>query len=145
MYDFAPKKYDPPQVDCCNPLQSETPSEENCSPLQSAQLQPENCSPLQQDDQPPSEFPGQFSRETGDDYVREVIRVGRYRVIVSKDEDQWIIQKQAFGATTKSGITWKAIGHHLKRHSLTRVWQEKSKMPVPEQVLAFPENFPYRK
>lgn len=118
---------------------------DNCNSLQRSKLQIENCNPLQHSCENQASEPRTIRSEASDNYPGEIIRVGRYRVIVCKNGEQWIVQKQASSAGAQTGRTWKAIGYHLTRKPLTRVWQEKSAMPPPEQLLDLPEKFPYRK
>jgi len=64
--------------------------------------------------------------ETSDQYHGELLRDGRYRVIVSKDGIQWILQRDFSAPGRLRGPNWRAIGYCTTRKALTRLWREKT-------------------
>jgi hypothetical protein len=57
-------------------------------------------------------------RETAENYANVVYQRGRYRVIVSRDDVQWIFQ-QRYGATLRTA-EWRSISYHIERDALIR-------------------------
>ncbi len=59
-------------------------------------------------------------KESHPDYGRVVIAHGRFRVIVCKDNLQWILQKR--GAKSAAGARWRSISYCRSQNTLLRVW-----------------------
>ena len=79
--------------------------------------------------------------ETKDDYVGEIVRRGRFRVISGKSKLHWIIQKQRTSAKSKQGQTWSGVSYAWDRQSLVAAWKAKTELPVPDEIMALPERF----
>ena len=56
--------------------------------------------------------------ETSDTYWREFLRHERFRVIICKDNIQWILQRRKRGA----GARWAALSYCVTREALSHVW-----------------------
>ena len=57
--------------------------------------------------------------ETADDYVGVIARLcHRHRVIVCKDNTQWILQRRKNGGAKRP---WRGVGYFRKRNALNRV------------------------
>lgn len=59
-------------------------------------------------------------RESSDSYHSVIVRSAKYRVIVCKDNWQWIIQRRAgirYGAPR-----WDSLSYHRDRNALIRRW-----------------------
>jgi len=63
-----------------------------------------------------TEFPGSMAgnyQETADDYGNVVLRLAEnFRVIISKDDIQWILQRRAKGAAQRP---WRSLGYFRTR------------------------------
>ena len=59
--------------------------------------------------------------ETHGDYSCVVTCLPRFRVIVCKDNWQWIIQRRA--GTRRGGAYFKSVSYHRDRDSLKRRWR----------------------
>lgn len=102
----------------------------------------EDCNELQTEQEMPKPQGTKSSRETNNHYFNEIVRVGRFRVIVCRDAIQWIIQQKDTTENSKSGVKWAAKSYHLERSSLMRGWVRKTKLTVPNDILQLPKRFP---
>ena len=68
--------------------------------------------------------------ECADTYAGEVFRKGRLRVVICKQNLQWIVQRQKEGA----GARWKALGYCRTREGLVRVWATSEGVCAPETM-----------
>lgn len=62
-------------------------------------------------------------RETVDNYQGEIFRVGRHRIAIGKDGQQWILQRKRDG---KAGVgsAWDGIHYFRRRVTAVRLWRE---------------------
>jgi len=74
-------------------------------------------------------------RETPDSYCGEIVRRGRYRVVVCKDGIQWILQRQ----DKLAGARWRALAYCTTRAALLRLWPALKCSPAPE-LAELPDN-----
>lgn len=81
--------------------------------------------------------PATSRHESDDTYGRVITRQGRYRVIVCKDDMQWIIQHSR---KRGMGKVWQGVSYVTTRDSLTRLWREIGCAPEPE-LEALPPSF----
>lgn len=81
-------------------------------------------------------------RESSEHYCRVIARAQRFRVVICKDTIQWIIQYRIGGAERGAGSRWRALSYHRSRSALIRLWQVKTKQPVPEEISNLPANIP---
>jgi len=79
-------------------------------------------------------------RESSDTYRGELIRDGRFRVVVCRERMQWVFQRQR---AIKAGVggTWDALGFSRRRETLERLWREKSGQDAPAHLALLPERF----
>jgi hypothetical protein len=59
-------------------------------------------------------------REGSDNYHSVIVRSERYRVIVCKENHQWIIQKRA--GTRHGAPRWDGLSYCRGRNALIRLW-----------------------
>ena len=74
-------------------------------------------------------------RETSDSYYGEIVRQGRYRVVICKDGIQWILQRQ----DKLAGARWRALAYCTTRIALLRLWTALKCGPAPE-LSVLPDN-----
>lgn len=60
--------------------------------------------------------------ESHGDYSCVVISSARFRIIICKDNWQWIIQSRS--GTRRGGAYYKSVSHHRDRASLKRHWRD---------------------
>lgn len=65
------------------------------------------------------------TRECSDYYAKIVQASGSYRVIVCRDDLQWILQRRRAG-NPGAGRAWHAIGYVTQPDTLERLWREKT-------------------
>ncbi|WP_298910101.1 hypothetical protein [uncultured Aliiroseovarius sp.] len=104
-------------------------------------LQPNHCNSLQFVDSNRRENIPASPCETKDNYVGEIVRRGRFRVISGKNKLHWIIQKQRTSAKSKQGITWSGVSYPWDRNALIAAWKAKTKLTVPDEIMAMPVRF----
>ena len=75
-------------------------------------------------------------KETDDRYHAEFVRHDRFRVVVCKDQIQWIVQRKKSGA----GGRWQALGYFLTRDALIRLWTALD-CPVGRDLIELPTVF----
>ena len=81
-------------------------------------------------------------REGSDDYHSVIVRSERYRVIVCKDDWQWIIQKRA--GLRHGAPRWDSLSYFRDRNALIRLWTglHRHELPRPwPELYALPEKF----
>lgn len=104
-------------------------------------LQPNHCNSLQlagpnrRENIPASRY------ETNDNYVGEIVRRGRFRVISGKNKLHWIIQKRRTSAKSKQGQTWSGVSYPWDRGGLIAAWKAKTMLPVPDEIMALPDRY----
>lgn len=76
-------------------------------------------------------------RETSDTYRGELFRQAGLRVIVCRDGQQWILQRQR-GGKEAVGAGWDALGYFTTLKALARVYREKTGVH-PSELANLPE------
>ena len=61
------------------------------------------------------------NRESSDRYRRELVRDGDWRLIVCRDQIQWIIQRKT-RADSPAGPRWVSIDYVTTQTALARLW-----------------------
>ncbi len=65
------------------------------------------------------------TKECSDHYTKVLKVSGSYRVIVCRDDLQWILQRRRAG-NPGAGRAWQAIGYMTQSETLKRLWREKT-------------------
>ena len=76
----------------------------------------------------------QDHRETADCYRYELVRQGRFRIVLCKDGIQWIVQRQKRGAAAR----WQAVGYCTTREALIRLWTGLNR-DIPPELTVLPD------
>ncbi|MFQ1701691.1 hypothetical protein ACJ5NV_13975 [Loktanella agnita] len=90
-------------------------------------------------EQPRSAAPAVSHRETDDTYHSVIVRHGPYRVIICRDDHQWIFQKRR-KRFKPGGTGWNYLAYVASKTSLIRIALEYSGHAWPE-LEALPPNF----
>ncbi len=78
-------------------------------------------------------------RETAEAYRGEVLRLGRFRVAVCRDEMQWLFQRRRPGYAG-GGAAWDTLGYFVTRAALARLHRAHTGTDATE-IAALPERF----
>jgi len=79
-------------------------------------------------------------RESHDDYSHTLCVSGEFRVIICKDNLQWIIQRRDNPQKTLAGARWRGLSYCRSRKALVRLWRAKTGQ-TGGALEALPENF----
>ncbi len=79
-------------------------------------------------------------RESSDFYAHSMLVEGDFRVVVCKDNIQWILQRRRRG-NPRAGRAWVSIGYCTCRESLERLWRGKTGC-FHAAIRSLPERFP---
>jgi len=61
-------------------------------------------------------------RETGDDYPRVICMSDRFRLIVCRDNIQWIVQAKVEPTKPRATTRWKAVKYFRTQRALAAFW-----------------------
>lgn len=75
--------------------------------------------------------------ECKENYHSVIYQKGKYRVIKSKDDNQWIFQVRR--GETRPMARWRSVSYHIERKSLIRRGMGYFGSPTPIELLSLPE------
>ncbi len=78
-------------------------------------------------------------RESSDFYDNTTVVEGKLRVVVCKDNIQWIFQRRRHG-NPRAERAWESIGYCTRRKSLERLWRRETGY-IHEAIFSLPERF----
>jgi hypothetical protein len=81
-------------------------------------------------------------REGSDSYHSVIVRSAKYRVIVCKENHQWIIQRRA--GLRHGAPRWESLSYCRDRNALIRLWTGLHRYQPPRawpELYALPEKF----
>lgn len=79
-------------------------------------------------------------RERDEHYLHVILRDGDWRVIVCKDNFQWILQRRTRAEST-DGARWEARGYCRTREALVRLWAASTGGEGEALLVVLPELF----
>lgn len=80
------------------------------------------------------------TREAAENYRGEVFRFGDWRVVVCRNEIQWIVQRRTRNGRPDTG-RWEAVGFFLTRVALVRLWRAATGDSGEDLAQLLPEKF----
>lgn len=79
------------------------------------------------------------SQETADDYRRVLLKRGRFRVAICRDQGQWLFQRRRLNV--RAGATaWDTLGYCISRKALIRLSRQFMGTSWHD-LFAFPDRF----